>query len=37
VSAWLVTNVPSWLLLLGFVVLVAGGAALLTPQMLLTM
>ena len=27
-SAWLVTNVPSWLLLLGFVVLVAGGAVL---------
>jgi O-antigen/teichoic acid export membrane protein len=28
VSRWLVSNVPSWLLLLGLVVLVAGGAAL---------
>src|SRR5262245_4210152 len=28
VSRWLVSNVPSWLLLLGLVVLVAGGAVL---------
>ncbi len=27
-SRWLVTNVPSWLLLIGLIVVVAGGAAL---------